>query len=50
MVGRVEGHWYPLTRTGGRGVLGPRVSGDERLDNGPLRRGPQREGKGPTVL
>lgn len=47
MVGRVEGHWYLLTRTWGRGTLGPRVSGDERLDNGPLRRGPQREEKAP---
>lgn len=44
MVGRVEGHWYPPTRTG---ALGPRVSGHEGLDNDPLRRGPQREEKAP---
>lgn len=44
MVGQVEGHRYPLTRTG---ALGPRVRGDERLDNDPLRRGPQREEKAP---
>lgn len=44
MVGQVEGHWYPLIRTG---ALGPRVRGDERLDNDPLRRGPQREEKAP---